>query len=186
MKSFEQIVDKCFKPIKVHLNFMDQREKDLAVQSNTKGVVNLIASKYIEKKYNYSKELMSGGFFHGKDINEPVVKICRRILDSPERFYLVSTETKYSKDYDGWMYVNRAYIAKFVVQDRDTNQKFVVETGILKLPTCLTNDESRLLAATLREWYANRKDIECEKKLKREQKRKDKFRQELTDLYKDL
>lgn len=186
MKTFEQIVDMCLKPAKVHLDYMDQCEKILAIQNNTQGVVNLIASKYIEKKYIYSKILMSGNLY-GREINEPVIKICKRILNKPNRFHLVIDKIGTSEDHDNnGFWTKRTYTKGFILRDRDTNQQFIIEYNTLKFPTCLTDDENRLLAATLREWYTNRKDIECEKKLKREQKRKDKFRQELTDLYKDL
>lgn len=185
MKTFEQVVDKCLKPAKVYLDYMDQCQKILAIQNNTKGVVNLVASKYIEKKYIYSKNLMSGDFY-GKDINEPVVKICKRILNNLNRFQLDVYKEGISKDCNNGVWVGRPYVSKFVVVDRDTNQKFVVENNILKIPTCLTDDENRILVAVLKEWYTNRQTIEKDKKVKREQKRKDKFRQELTDLYKDL
>lgn len=177
MKTFEEIVDRCFKPRKPDKLYLPHRTicSDEAF-SKTKDFIDVL--------YGYSECLSK--LHYGKDINEPVIKICERILNKPERLHLVDTKIKYSKDYDGWVFVERAYISKFVVQDKDTNQKFVVENGTLKIPTCLTDDENRLLAATLREWNDHMKASEEDKKLKREQKRKDKFRQELTDLYKGL
>ncbi|AGH31994.1 hypothetical protein VPIG_00137 [Vibrio phage PWH3a-P1] len=185
MKTFEQIVDECFKPNKVVLLYTDERDRDLALRTGTKSVVNLIAKQYIYKKYIYSSKVMSGDFY-GKDINEPVIKICKRILDKHERFSLIHDYQYESVNTHNGVLCTESTLQGFSIMDKDTNKKFVVSWGRVKNLSFLTEDENQLLAKVLREWYDFRKGLEHEKKLKREQKRKNKFRQELTDLYKDL
>lgn len=164
MKTFEQIVDACFKPEKP-----DGTKRDIFHN------IRLLSSKEMLYELETYSSYISKPFY-GADINEPVVTICKRILTKPERFSLVCVK------HDEYVHIPE----KLVVVCRDTGQRFVVIWDKITNLSFLTDDENKLLYEVFHEWYEAMKVVEHEKKIKREQRRKDKFRQELTDLYKDL
>jgi len=55
---------------------------------------------------------------------------------------------------------------------------------LVRYPSFLTKDEKKLLISVLDEWYSFTKDKLRADQERLEQKRKDKFRQEMIDLYK--
>ena len=185
MKTLEQIVDGLWKP---ESYFYDKLA--LAVYSEVvykdREEWNTGAHYIIERKQQYAEKLMKP--FYGYDVQEPIVKICKRILEKPNRFHLVKAlETnKVVKS------PRRAYVEHIVswgvIQDKDTGQKFIREkqTSCVTNPSFLTYDEKVLLTSVIDEWYNYMKESLVQKEIKLENKRKDKFRQEMVELYKDL
>lgn len=67
----------------------------------------------IQGKYNYSEAILKP--FYGADVNEPIVKICKRILDKPARFKTLKESLYIERDgsYD-------LSIEKIIILDKDT------------------------------------------------------------------
>ena len=103
----------------------------------------------LEAKYVYSKAILEP--FYGKDVNEPIVKICKRILEKPTRFKTLKESLSIKRDgsYD-------LYIDKIIILDKDTQQRFVFENEICTNPSFLTSDESKLLYKVVIEWKEHR------------------------------
>jgi len=171
MKTFDEIVDEVFyKRVSEHIK----------VQINS-----LLERKYISKTL-HSQELLTKMYKRSEiyakqpDVSEPFIAVCTLILEKPNRFHLQdSTDSR-----------------KTVVVDKSNNQKFITKTNVYGLfepwterkviyPSFLTEDENRLLVETIQEWHGFMSDKIKEDREKREQKRKDKFRQEMIDLYKE-
>jgi len=107
-------------------------------------------------------------------------------------FNLISTEYDLRDSYSENIneYNITSFLKKYVIEDKGTKQKFVIEEKGVVYPTCFNQDESILLRYVFDAWYVSYAQELIskreEKRKVREQKRKNKFRQELTDLYKDL
>lgn len=137
----------------------------------------------VQSKYDYAKEIMKP--FYGRDIGEPVVKICKRILEKPRRFHALKWGNYSIKSNEGVFGWTSSPITK-VLQDKDTQVKFVLgEYNKISHPTYLTDDEQKLLYTVISEWSKSEHKRITEKEKIRDQKRKDKFRQEMVDIYKD-
>ena len=183
MKTFEGIIDECFRPKKPD-GFEYTTSGSLTLRRNCK------SRDLIHQLQVYSSFILKP--FYGKDINEPVIKICNLVLTTPKRFNLISTEYglrgSYSENINE--YNITSFLKKYVIEDKGTKQKFVIEEKGVVYPTCFNQDESILLRYVFDAWYVSYTQELIskreEKRKVREQKRKDKFRQELTDLYKDL
>lgn len=140
-------------------------------------------------KYQESKQVLKP--YRGRDIGEPVVKICKRILEKPYRFCSLKNQEQIVEH-------RLEYISSFntvleevvpeikVLQDKDTQVKFVLKNGEVENLSYLTRDENFLLSACIQEWYDSNNELLKHKEEKAEQKRKDKYRQEMIDQYKDL
>lgn len=88
---------------------------------------------------------------------------------------------------------------KSVIVDKFTKQKFISyrvpifvsmalgfqQEDEVVYPSFLTEDENKLLAYVMNEFRKEEVKILSDKKQKREQQRKDKYRQEMIDLYKE-
>ncbi|UZV41252.1 hypothetical protein vBVpaMR16F_186 [Vibrio phage vB_VpaM_R16F] len=198
MKSLDKIIDDLWKPESLHTwldEIVDYRlytRLDMYREYRyNNGLYNKERSKLlIGKMYEYSREIIKPHY--GKDINEPVFKICSRILSEPKRFNLINTEYDVRDSYSENIYEYNVtnFLKKYVIEDKGTKQKFVIEEKGVVYPTCFNQDESILLRYVFDAWYVSYAQELIskreEKRKVREQKRKDKFRQELTDLYKDL
>ncbi|MFT1654830.1 hypothetical protein ACOKQT_17950 [Vibrio cholerae] len=183
MKSFDEIVDGLWKPVKTKKDIYDTPTWK-EYYSVVKGDVKICSpSKVINLKAFYAKELMQP--FYGRGVQEPVVKICKRILEKPNRFHLVKELERYTRTISLCSPTTNVYKGWGVIEDKDTKQKFArknIDFEISNL-SCLTYHEQVLLTAVLDEWYNHQKEILAKKKAAREEKRKERFRKELSDLY---
>lgn len=137
-------------------------------------------------KYQESKQVLKP--YRGKDIGEPVVKICKRILEKPYRFCSLKNQEQVTERIGSAFHFNIVELLPEIkiLLDKDTQVKFVLKDGYIANLSYLTRGEQHLLGACIEEWYdSNRKLLEHKKQI-REQKRKDKYRQEMVDQYKDL
>jgi hypothetical protein len=184
MKTLEQIVDMLWRPtyIKPSFNEIDLMHHKEDVKSKNKAALRFTTMITINNRYDYSKLIMQP--FYGKDIGEPIVKICNRILACPDRFVMVKEGVVH------WVYspCGEAHLhGATVLQDKDVpSGKFVFGGGETTFPTFLTPDESKLLYTVAQEWYLSKKDEIDRKKQLREQQKLDKFRQELMNDYKEI
>mgnify|MGYP000550948505 CR=1 FL=1 len=191
MESFNGIVDGLFKPARKLLSYRDvspdrvRRERDKSL--------NQISAKWIHSKYVYSQYIVKP--YYGYDIGEPVSKICKRILEKPKRFIsvkefkgvVVNVPHSSHTGKRGVEYREEVITPQLLVlQDKDMQVKFVVDGSIIKNSSYLTEDENKLLVACIEEWYNHNREQLAEKEKRNEQKRKDKFRQEMIEQYKDL
>lgn len=184
MRSLDDIVTGLWKPKE------PERKYDLVINSkgfNFKPQNVPIKDKHTYRYNYYIYQKLLRTPFYGRDVQEPVVKICKRILDKPNRFHLVKDYKveQTIKSFRGCVLSVTETVGWKVIQDKDTQQKFVRKDtgGVVSNLSCLTYDEQVLLTAVLCEWYNHQKEILAEKKAIREEKRKQKFRKELSDLY---
>jgi hypothetical protein len=184
MKTLEQIVDMLWRPtyIKPNFNEIDLMSHKEDVKSKNKAALRFTTMITINNRYDYSKLIMQP--FYGKAIGEPIVKICNRILTCPNRFIVVKEGVV--KEY--FKYSSPVVVRGVtVLQDKDVSSgKFVFGGDKTIFPTFLTPDESKLLYAVAQEWYKTQKDEIDRKKQLREQEKRDKFRQELMNYYKEI
>lgn len=194
MRTFEQIVDGLWKPERKVFNYtkykVDSKGVHLESKWCNKHAVSWIledSDKYnftyhINLDYKYAQDIMKP--FYGRDIGEPIIKICKRILDCPDRF-VMAKEGDVTEVYSGRNHKKLNGVE--VLQDKDVQSgKFVFHVGSTVFPTFLTKDESKLLYTVAQEWYKSQKDEIDRKKQLREQQKNDKFRQELMNDYKGV
>jgi hypothetical protein len=130
----------------------------------------------IRSKYNYAKNLMS--------IGEHVGKICKLILQKPEKFEMIESGTvEYKLNALAECYQLNGVV---VMRDIHTGVDFVFKAGKCCKPDYLNEVESAFLFKCAQEWYSEMEKGIKNKKQLREQKRKDKHRQEMIEMYKDL
>lgn len=171
MKTFEEIIDNLWKPYKVYTF-----NKNYIFKSNGwKEQKN----KVLVQKISYSSTLSKP--FYGKDINEPTVKICKRILEKPERFSLNAVNWHLSHKVYG---VTDNYVEELL--DLDTRVIFRFNHMFCTTPDMFSIDESELLSAVVKEWFIHTQEVQAIKNEKLAQERKDKLRKEMIELYKDL
>lgn len=178
MKNFDEIVDELFKP-----NFILKKKYHWKKGCHVESGKYKRAREEIQRRYLASLKVVKPCY---GDINEPITKICRLMLDNPSRFVLVEEGVWEMLRMDARGYHTIREFYPKVIQDKVTQQKFVFnEQGGVEMPSFLTEDESELLFEVSEEWYIHSKNIIKENKLKQEQKRKEKHRQELVELYKE-
>ncbi|UZV41266.1 hypothetical protein vBVpaMR16F_200 [Vibrio phage vB_VpaM_R16F] len=138
MKTFAELVDKCFKPDKPYsLDYLSERVRGLS------------STEVFNSKYIYSKEMLSGEFY-GKEIDRSVVNLCKLILGYPERFVLVE-ERRVPKER---LINEKVYVLdSLTIKDSETGQQFVVRHQEISQPICFTEDEAKLLSYAVSEWY---------------------------------
>lgn len=175
MKSFDEVVDGLWKPKKLLGDYDDIHELACLAGRRRWGKAQMVNHVMYEKR-KYASQIMLP--FYGRDVQEPVVKICKRILEKPNRFHLVKESNTFLSN------LHRTFSWK-VILDKDTNQKFVRDSLHRRFenPSCLSTNEQELLASVLDEWYNHQKEILAKKEATREEKRKGRFRKELSDLY---
>lgn len=145
-----------------------------------------LAGRY-SKKVSQPREIIdvlykrSYVYAYNPDVSEPIITVCKLMLEEHNRFHLEKGSTE-------WI----------VIIDKLTKQKFVshrVPSFIVPWsfqqedkvvsPSFLTDDENKLLAHIMIKWFNKESKILEDKIRKREQKRNDKHRQEMIDLYKE-
>ena len=182
MRSFDEVVDDLWKPRSYVYNKLTLDIYSEVVYKDM-DKWNTAARNTIERKQQYAEKLMQP--FYGRDVQEPIVKICKRILEKPNCFHLVK-EIEHKENYCNEKFYSIAKVVSWgVVQDKDTQQKFVRKNtvGVVSNLSCLTYDEQVLLTAIFNEWYNHQKETIAQKKATREEKRNERFRKELSDLY---
>ena len=182
MKTLEQIVDGLWKPKEPDYKYHIKKVTGHFVRNN---IAIKDRHRFLHDCYVYQKLLHTP--FYGYDVQEPVVKICKRILEKPNRFHLVKSFDTEQYTYFQQHRVKTGHGWK-VIQDKDTGQKFIREkkTSCVTNPSFLTYDEKVLLTVVIDEWYNYMKESLAQKQIEIENKRKDKFRQEMIELYKGL
>lgn len=198
MESFDSLVDRLFKPLSDKSNIMGIISRgDDQNYTHCRDIVEKYykqtPDQCIYSKYVYSQAIVKP--YYGYDIGEPVSKICKRILEKPNRFHSVKESKRVVISVPHYPHTVRFGIEYreeeitpqlLVLQDKDTQVKFIVKSGIIKNLSYLTGDENKLLVACIEEWYNHNREQIAEKEKRNEQKRKDKFRQEMIEQYKDL
>lgn len=174
MKTFNEIVDELFKPA------CGFEEKHHWVRGNwVPNTKYSTAKEEIQRRYLRSLKTVCP-FYHA-DINEPVIRICKLMLEDPERF----TVERVGREHVSSLY--SYYIEGFIeeIKDQITQQEFKFNEYSLLSPDCFNAFERRLLFTVVNEWHMYIQGVNKQKKMKLEQTRKQKERDELTELYKE-
>ena len=198
MKTFEQVVDSTFKPKTYKPLFT---ENFCAVFYLKKGKVKWLSDrdkrgwidskdKLLLTKYETSKAFAKP--FYGRDIQQPVINICKKMLEKPEAFeenptiFLLGLPSRYNYT---------------TVTDKDTG--FSLEISSINTPVIGTTycvdyaktkvsypdyfsiDENKLLVATFRVWRKYMDKINKEDSKNSYRKYQEKERQKLMSMYMD-
>ncbi len=180
MKTFEQVVDDLWKPVRMRLT-IGYDEPSWGTHWRYQ------KDEILESSYENSIAFMKP--YYGKTIGIPVEKICRRILNSPQKFRLLKQEDYprfQTQSLSGSRLVNWSTQERILeIEDMETHQKFATDSSVtgVTYPDLFTKDEQRLLYFCIQEWYAYTEDLRKEDKLKEEKERKNELRQKLINLY---
>lgn len=94
MKSLDEIVDRLWKPKKPITGYYDVNEL-VCLAARRRWGKTQVANHIFYEKRKYASQIMLP--FYGRDVQEPVVKICKRILEKPNRFHLVKELERYTR-----------------------------------------------------------------------------------------
>lgn len=195
MKTFEQVVDSTFKPKPYKLLF---REDSCVVFHLKKGKIKWISDrdkkrwvdskdKLLLTKYETSKAFSKP--FYGRDIQQPVINICKKMLEKPESFeenlksFLIGTPSRFEytivvdKGTGFSLEFKEARDAVFSSGYREDKAYSTRSTKTeVFTPDCFSSDERKLLVETFLVWKKhmderNKVNFENSYKKHREQER---------------
>ncbi|CAL9995890.1 hypothetical protein VPHD479_0364 [Vibrio phage D479] len=135
------------------------------------------AKKMIEMRADYAKYRMMTADDFKYDVEEPAIAIIDKMINTPTRFH-IATQT------EGFRHGSSC-----VIVDKDTQVKFVavynnhIGRFEMTIPSCFTETENRVIANAL--WFVvcRQRQAQAAKQQKREEKRKQAFRDELMQQY---
>ena len=165
MKTFEQIVDEVFKQ-------EDKYRCLLRLTENMGYTGNLTPKEILSWKEEYSKKLAQP--YYGADIQEPVVAICKKVLEKPECFERVF----YAPSYNHYSVLDKTTKTVFRFDRRELWDVSEYETPLTQ-PLCFTEDEKQLITSAFEEWNLWFEKSEQE----RSEVEKRQYRQKLINLY---
>lgn len=209
MKTFEQVVDSTFKPTKPTLSslrdpcFVVYATKKLVwgCGFRTKMQVYWLDDKAKKQWVDYKDKVLLNKYeiskafakpFYGRDIQQPVINICKKMLGNPEAFeenptiFLLGLPSRYNyttvTDKDTCFSLEIASINIPVI-----GATYCVDYAKTKVsyPDYFSIDENRLLVATFRVWKKYMDTINKEKSENYHKKYQEQERQKLMAMYTD-
>ena len=178
MKTFEQVVDSAFKPAKPALSslrdlcFVVYSTKNLVwgcgfrtkmkvywLDDKSKNQWVDYKDKVLQNKYEISKAFAKP--FYGKDVQQPVINICKKMLENPEAFeenptsFLLGLPIRYDyttvTDKDTGFSLEIKQPKTNIIIGEPYYSEVYLKTEV-SYPDYFSIDESKLLVETFRVW----------------------------------